>query len=70
MKSRNRPLAVSQSRGTNPPCRRASDDALGQEKKSAHIIKKINDNFLCLSSPSASVAHPVTLQHDGYVSRE
>ena len=61
---------VSQSRGTNPPCRGASDDALGQKKKSAHFIQKINDNFLCLSSPSLSVAHSLALQHGGYVPRE
>ena len=61
---------VSQSRGTNPPCRGASDDALGQKKKSAHIIQKINDNFLSASSPSLSVAHSLALQHGGYVPRE
>ena len=66
MKARNRPFAVSQSRGTNP--REASDALLGQEKPSAQIIQ--NDNFLCLSSPSLSVALSLALQHGGYVPRE
>ena len=48
--------ASSDSRGTKPLFWRVRD-ALGQDKQKAPIIKKKNVNFLCLSSPSAILAH-------------
>ena len=60
---RNRPFAVSHSRGTKPP-RWRTKVVLGQNKQKTYII--LNGNFLCLSCPSATFA----LQHGGFVPPE
>ena len=56
-------FAASHSRGTKPRCSRTKV-ALGQDQQKTHVI--LDDNFLCLSCPSATFA----LQHGGFVPRE
>ena len=60
-----RPFAVSHSRGTKLLCW-STTDAPGQEKQRAHIMIYNGNQFLCLSSSSASLA----LQHGGLLPRE
>ena len=67
----NRPLAASHSRGTKPPCLRATvarPRRSGKRRTKCLRTKGIilNSNFLCLSYPSATFA----LQHGGFVPRE
>ena len=56
-------FAASHSRGTKPRCSRTKV-VLGQDQQKTHVI--LDDNFLCLSCPSATFA----LQHGGFVPRE
>ena len=56
-------FVASHSRGTKPPCWRTKV-ALGQDQQETHVI--VDDNFLCLSCPSATFAP----QHCGFVPRE
>ena len=65
------PFAASHSRGTKPPCLRATvarPRRTGKRQTKCLRTKGIilNSNFLCLSYPSATFA----LQHGGFVPRE
>lgn len=61
--AKNRPFAASHSGGTKPPCWRAKV-ALGLDKQKTYKI--LNDNFHCLSCPSATFI----LQHGRFVPPE